>query len=146
MPDIDPNTGAGGGTPSVGPSDPAFSRAVLDVDRVFDSLANARRRYLCYAVLSGEERTLEGLAGLLAAWEHDVPEHAVTGRQRHRMCASLRHVHVPKLVEWGVVAVEEPSGRVVRGPQASEVLRALEWVGAGLDIVYGDRTGDDDVE
>lgn len=106
---------------------------VLNLDHVFDALGHPRRRYLCYTLLESTEWTLLELTTKVAAWERDVHDHEVTDPKRERVYVSLYHAHVPKLVEDGIVAFDESSGRITPAENADQVLAALRGVGATLD-------------
>lgn len=106
---------------------------VLEVDPVYEALEHSRRRYLCYTLFEGAEWSLTGLATKVAAWESDVPEREVSADDREAVYVSLYHVHVPKLVDVGVIEFDEADETITRGPTAERVLAALEGVGASLD-------------
>ena len=119
---------------------------VPESDRVYEVLTHARRRYLCYSLLEDAERSLTDLATKIAGWENDVPERAVTERQRERVYIALYHAHVPKLVEEDVVAFDDASETVTPAENADRVLAALEGTGSALDGAQGTRgrdSGDD---
>ncbi|WP_435073959.1 DUF7344 domain-containing protein [Halorubrum sp. HHNYT27] len=107
--------------------------ALLDLDHVYEALGHPRRRYLCYTLLEDTEWTLRELSTKIAMWENDVPERAVTGRQRDRVYVSLYHAHVPKLVDEGIVDFDEASMTITAAENAEQVLAALEGMGASLD-------------
>ena len=116
---------------SIEKSPPA--EAVLELDHVYRALAHPRRRYLCYTLLEDTEWSLFELATKIAAWENDVPEHAVTGRQRTPVYVSLYHTHVPKLVDEGVITFDETAKVITAAENANQVLQALQGMGATLD-------------
>lgn len=115
------------------PSGQLPPQAVLELDHVYEALAHLRRRYLCYTLLEDTEWSLTDLSTKVAAWEHDVPEREVTDSQRKRVSVSLSHAHVPKLVDVGVVAFDEPTETLTAAENAEPVLSALRGVGASLD-------------
>lgn len=105
----------------------------LELDHVYEALANPRRRYLCYTLLEEDEWSLTELATKIAAWEGGVPEHAVTEHQRDRVYVALYHAHVPKLVDEGIIAFDELTETVTPAENAAQVLAALEAIEASLD-------------
>lgn len=124
----------GGPTPTDSPPDvngPPVG--VLSIDHVYTALAHPRRRYLCYTLHEATEWTLSELATKIAAWEHDVPEHAVSERQREDVYVSLFHAHVPKLVDEGVITYDPDAETIRAGEHAEQVLAALNGMGASLD-------------
>ena len=80
---------------------------VLDMESVYEALGHSRRRYLCYTLFEDTEWSLTDLATKIAAWENDVPGHAVTEDQREEVYIALYHAHVPKLVDTGVITFDE---------------------------------------
>jgi hypothetical protein len=121
------------GSESVGVEGQLPPREILELDHVYEALGHSRRRYLCYTLLERTEWSLTDLATKIAAWENDVPERAVTGLQRERVYVSLYHTHVPKLVDDGVVTLEESTETIAPAENATQVLAALEGMGATLD-------------
>lgn len=109
------------------------SPTVLKLSYVYETLAHARRRYLCYEFLDRREWTLWELASRVAALERDVPEHAITTDQREQVYRSLYHVHVPKLIDEKVVAYDDLTDTVTLAERAETVLMALEAVRDALD-------------
>lgn len=73
------------------------------------------------------------MATKIAAWEHHVPEHAVTEDQREEVYVALYHAHVPKLVDEGVITFDEATETITTAEHAEQVLTALEGMGASLD-------------
>lgn len=110
-----------------------LSPDVLELDHVYSTLSHSRRRFLCYTLLEDTEWSLSDLATKIAAWENDVPEHAVTAQQRDRVYVSLYHAHVPKLVDEGVITFDDTSETIVAARHAEQVLTALEAIGTALD-------------
>jgi hypothetical protein len=106
---------------------------ILEVDHVYEALAHPRRRYLCYTLLEDTRWTLTDLATKIAAWENDVPEHAVTDDTRERAYVSLYHAHVPKLVDEGIITFDGATEMITAAENASQVLQALEGIGTSLD-------------
>ncbi|WP_323674823.1 hypothetical protein [Halorubellus sp. PRR65] len=109
------------------------SPAAIELDEVYRALAHPRRRYLCYTLQENAEWSLDELATKIAAWEHgvaipDVPENA-----REQVYVDLYHAHVPKLRELGVVEFDESTETIEAAETATQVLRALEGMGASLD-------------
>lgn len=100
---------------------------------MYQALGHPRRRYLCYTLLEDTEWSMTELATKIAAWESDVPDHAVTEDQREEVYVSLYHVHVPKLVDEGVIAFDEATGTITAAEHAQQVLTTLEGMGASLD-------------
>ena len=109
-------------------------RGILEIEPVYDALGHSRRRYLCYTLLEDTEWSLSDLATKIAAWENNVPEHTVTEDKREAVYVSLYHAHVPKLVDEGVITFDEVTETITTGEHATQVLAALEGIGASLDL------------
>lgn len=107
------------------------SQEVLELDHVYEALAQPRRRYLCYSLLEDTEWTLAELASEIAAWESDGPE--VDDQRRNRVYVSLYHSHVPKLADQDVVSFDEETETVYPAENAEQVLVALTGMGATLE-------------
>ncbi|KZX49593.1 hypothetical protein [Haloarcula sp. K1] len=106
---------------------------ILEIEPVYEALGHSRRRYLCYTLLEATEWSLTDLATKIAAWENDVPDHAVTDDQREEVYVALYHAHVPKLVDEGVITFDEATETITTAEHADQVLAALEGMGASLD-------------
>ncbi|WP_425438212.1 DUF7344 domain-containing protein [Natronorubrum halalkaliphilum] len=96
-------------------------------------MGHPRRRYVCYTLLEDTQWTLTDLSTKIAAWENDIPEHAVTSDQRERVYVSLYHAHVPKLIDEGIVAFDDVTEMITPVENADQVLAALNGMGASLD-------------
>ena len=85
---------------------------MLELGAIFDALTSRRRRYCCYclsAVADGE-MTVDALAA-----EVVLVEAAVNGddpSDYDRIWSSLRHRHLPKLADAGIVAYERANRTV----------------------------------
>ncbi|WP_440990771.1 DUF7344 domain-containing protein [Haloarchaeobius baliensis] len=122
-------------------------KAVLTLDHVFDALGHPRRRYICYTLPAEDEWTLTDLATKLAAWEHDVAEVEVTPEQRDRVYVSLYHAHIPKLVDDGIVTLDEVTETVEPAENAAQVLQALAGIGSSVDAAQEEHArGEIDAE
>ncbi|MCO8245171.1 MULTISPECIES: hypothetical protein [unclassified Haladaptatus] len=121
------------GVPSERVSTEDFSEDVLELDHVFQALAESRRRYLVYTLKSQTEWELTEIAVKVASWETDIPEGDLPEEDIERTYASLYHAHVPKLVDEGVLAFDEANEIIRPGPNAEQVVAALAGAGASLD-------------
>lgn len=85
----------------------------LPPDEAFAVLRNDRRRAVI-AFLAGETgaRSVDAVTRAVAASEHDVPPEHVTERQRKGIYVSLLQIHLPKLVEVGVIEWDERAGTI----------------------------------
>lgn len=124
-------------TASESPSDagtiPKIPEHILDLDYVFQSVANSRRRYLLYTLESQTEWSVTELATKLVAWETDTQEQDVSQEEIDRMFASLYHAHIPKLVDERVIEFDKESETIRPGEYTAQVLTALAGAGASLD-------------
>jgi predicted transcriptional regulator len=111
----------------------SLSQSILELDEVYRALGHPRRRYLCYTLHESDEWSLDELAAKIAAWDYDIDVEDVTDRQRDQVYVDLYHAHVPKLVELGVIRFDEDEETIDAAETATQVLRALEGMGATLD-------------
>ena len=112
---------------------PEIPEHILELDYVFQSIANSRRRYLLYTLESKTEWSVTELATKLVAWETDTPEKDIPQEEIDRMFASLYHAHIPKLVDEQVIEFDDETEIIRPGENAEQVLTALAGAGASLD-------------
>ncbi|WP_458205249.1 DUF7344 domain-containing protein [Haladaptatus sp. NG-SE-30] len=120
-------------TPAVRTGVPEIRQGVLELEHVFTSLADSRRRYLLYSLGSENEWSLTEVATKVAAWEMDIPKGEVPQDEIEKTYASLYHVHVPKLVDEKVIEFDEANETIHPGEHTEQVVSALAGVGASLD-------------
>lgn len=82
------------------------------LDRIFGALSNARRRFVLYQVRERGPTDEADLATVVAAWEQGVPAEAVSAETSREVRIDLRHVHLPKLEDYGLVEYDRRSGTV----------------------------------
>lgn len=80
--------------------------------RVFEALANQRRRYVLYYLCEENQVTVDELATGLAAWEDDAPPEKVPDCEVEAMRTVLVHTLLPKLEDLGFLDHERPTGTV----------------------------------
>lgn len=102
----------------------------LTTDRIFDLLANQRRRELLVALSKYTTPiSLPRLADEITEAEYDVPSEQ-RPKERHRIYMSLYHTHVPKLEAARVVSYSQPEDSVEWGENASALLTYLDRLSA----------------
>jgi hypothetical protein len=111
----------------VDPEADAEAAVSLDADTVHGLLGNARRRFVLRSLYAEPTLALDRLATRLACWENDSDE--PTSEERNRAYTSLASVHIPRLVEAGVVSFDRDSGDV----RLSAAARDADWIEALLD-------------
>lgn len=92
-------------------------RAVEDggrslLTRIFGALSHPRRRCVLYVVRDQGPTEGADLARRVAARERDVSVDAVSDVASNRVRVDLRHVHLPKLEDYGFVEYDRRSGTV----------------------------------
>jgi hypothetical protein len=94
-------------------------------DELFRALAHARRRRVL-AYLRAERRTVP----VEQVVDHLATAGADTLAARREIETSLYHVHLPKLIDVGLVAWDDPDRQAAIYPTtvAVELPTALEWV------------------
>lgn len=101
---------------------------------MFAALAHLRRRYLLYALVENRtDATLSELAGKIVSWERDEPVSQVTDVTHGNAHVRLRHAHVPKLADVGVVEYRPEEDVVVRARNTEQVRPVPDGAGAELD-------------
>lgn len=95
----------------------------LSRDIAYDVLSNHRRRTLL-ALLTTHDRTLtvNDLTKEIAVRESDEPITSISGDELVQVAVSLRHIHLPKLVDTGFIDYDQ--SRSLVGP--TEKLASLE--------------------
>lgn len=111
----------------------SLPEGVVEGDHSYEILAQPRRRYGCYSLREDTQWSLTDVATKVAAWENDLPEHAVTDRQRGGMAVSLYHAHAPKFVEDGIIAFDDVAETITVDKNAKQVVAPVEGVGASFD-------------
>lgn len=95
-------------------------QAVDRWDRVFEVLSSRRRRRILFSLLNEpKERRLS------------LPEaavHSTDGVDTRELAAELRHCHLPKLAEDGLVRWERDPLCVQRGPHFEDAAFLLRWI------------------
>jgi predicted transcriptional regulator len=82
------------------------------VDDCFEAVADPRRRYVLDAMTDGDPIPIPDLVDRVAAW---------SSVNRDRTATSLRHVHLPKLAELGLVSRDEERDRIEPGDHFERV-------------------------
>lgn len=86
-----------------------------DVNRVYDVLANRRRRQLLYLLDDADENAADvpTLASTIAAWEKDIDDPAaVTYDDRKSVQAAVYQHHAPKMAAAGLVEFDKRACRL----------------------------------
>lgn len=86
----------------------------LDIDVVYQTLSNQRRRSVLRALLETEQLTVRELTAYVAARECDVPVPSLEYKQRKRVYTSLVQTHLPMLAKNDVVDYDKSRGTVAR--------------------------------
>lgn len=89
------------------PSTTAQADHDVGVDAWFELLRNRRRRYVLSVLVEHEELTLADLADEVAVREFDRPIRAISADSVLDIYLSLYHAHLPRFVEYGVVAYDQ---------------------------------------
>lgn len=91
-------------------------------DRLFEALANVHRRRLLFALVDDESQDVSELAGV--PWSLSESEETMVNK---------RHVHLPKLADYGFIEWDRNDQLVSRGPQFDEIEPILECLGENRD-------------
>ncbi|MFD1586725.1 hypothetical protein ACFR9U_06995 [Halorientalis brevis] len=104
-------------------------------DDLFEALAHARRRRsLAYLRATEEDVAVDELAKHVATAERSGGE-TVTAADRQRVATSLYHAHLPKLVDAGLVAWQDPDerDRVTTTRAGQSLPTELSWMPSSSD-------------
>lgn len=122
-----------------GTADDAGRESVAPAD-AFEALAVPRRRHLVRALAAAGEGVavpVRDLATEVAARERGVEasEGAVTAAERDRVAVALSHVHLPRLVDLGVIDCRASDAGVVAvpGPDVVRLADVLDAVEATIE-------------
>lgn len=102
----------------------------LEKDRLFHLLSNYRRIYSLRVLDEHGKMDRGELAEHVAARENGKPREDITGKERKAAYVSLYQMHLPKLVENGLVTEERDTYEL--GPRAD---RALEYINPDRGIL-----------
>lgn len=107
-------------------------------ERVFQVLANRRRRYALHYLLRNEAPfELGELADHVAAWENETTPAAVTAAQRKRAYTALQQNHLPQMDELGFIEYDRYRGTIELTDGVDDLDIYLEVVG-GRSIPWSD--------
>ncbi|WP_245852993.1 DUF7344 domain-containing protein [Natrinema ejinorense] len=111
-----------------------------DVDDIFDALANVHRRRLLFELLHCTRQHVSTVTGvsreLAQADEELLRTHLAASRRVSEADEELlvkRHIHLPKLAEYGFVEWNRDDHVVTRGPRFGEVRPVLEFLNGQRD-------------
>lgn len=91
----------------------AAAEVDVDVDRLYDVLTSPRRRFLlAHLQEAGSPQELDALADAVAHWELDSETATVPEDTHKAITVSLHHVHLPKMVEAGLLTYDHDSATV----------------------------------
>jgi hypothetical protein len=103
----------------------------FDVDTIHDLLGNARRRFVLDVLFEESAVGLERLATRLACSENDTDD--PTSRERDRAVTALASIHLPRLVDAGVVTFDRESGWVRLTSDARDADRLASYLERSVD-------------
>lgn len=88
----------------------------VSVGEMFEALSDHRRRYALYILTDAEEpMAVRRLAEQMAAWLHETTLGEVSDDELRRTYVGLRHNHLPKLADLGVLEYDEDTDLVAVG-------------------------------
>lgn len=108
----------------------------ISLDELFTLLSSSRRRHVVELLdEQGGEAMFRELTDAVARRETGEP---VRYDQRKRVYVSLRQSHLPRLADAGVVEYDRDRGTIRATPLFETVLRPLESVAEGHEILADD--------
>jgi len=110
----------------------------VDIDDVFDVLANQRRRLVIhYLARDVPDASLRDLSEYIAAVENDVPAEDLSSQERKRVYIGLHQCHLDKLADAGVLEYDEQSQIVSATEETRALADAIDHV--ETTVAGGDR-------
>ncbi len=97
----------------------------LSDDRLYRALAATRRRRLLALLSAAETRQLDELATALVGWESTDTSTMATPEDREGVLIDLVHVHVPMLVDVGLLKHDRDGDTVSLEPCSDAVLELI---------------------
>ena len=117
---------------------PRMDGGAPSLDELLSVLSNRRRRYLLYALVRENRWTdIDAVATQIATWDEADPDVPVADEDDHReeIRRELRHVHVPKLADVGLVEFGPRQETIRRRDLDLAQFEALLTMCAGLDPI-----------
>lgn len=82
----------------------ALTDSHMESDALFDVLSDSRRRFVLACLQEHDTpMALENIVDELAIWEHDAEITEIPAEEVSSISISLSHVHIPKMVDGGIV-------------------------------------------
>lgn len=100
------------------------------LNRIFAALSHRRRRYVLYYLRDHGQASLDNLAIQVAAWEQDLSIHEVATEDVDQVLTSLRHSHLLKLEDYGLVEYDRRTNTVSYTHPPSSLEEALKLTAA----------------
>ena len=100
----------------------------ISFDDMVDSLADVQRRKLLVALLEHNPQDDAPVVIADSAKESEAVERLI----------SMRHVHLPKLVDYGFIEWNEETHEVMKGPKFDEIRPLLELLDSHEDELPAD--------
>ncbi|SFB86586.1 hypothetical protein SAMN05444422_102465 [Halobiforma haloterrestris] len=86
-------------------------------EKAFDALAHGQRRKILFSLLDHNPQDPSNLSNV--PW--DIPE-------RDEAMIEKRHVHLPKLVDYGYIEWDREAAVITKGPEFDEIRPLLEFL------------------
>lgn len=98
----------------------------LELDTVYDILRDRYRRYALYYLQDHDPASAEELTEQIAIWETNAGESEDVDEIRERIALELRHTHLPKLRDTGVIEYDRRSETIRHGTPPEILQTALD--------------------
>lgn len=96
-------------------------------ERVFRALSERPRRYALYVLLDRESIGTSELADVLTGWLYAAGRGMAGPEEHERVRRDLHHVHLPMLVDAGLVECDEAYTVVELSALRVRILELLQW-------------------
>lgn len=97
------------------------------VNQYLSVLSDHRRRFLLYYLRKTTSAEIGEAARRVVAWNRELSPENVPESAREKMEVALYHLHLPKLVEAGLIEYDDRSSTIRFRDAPSDLLNALEW-------------------
>lgn len=98
----------------------------LELDTVYDILSDRHRRYALYYLQDHDPVSADELAEQIATWEANTGGTDDVDETQERIAIELRHTHLPKLRDTGVIEYDRRSETIRHGTPPEILQTALD--------------------
>lgn len=83
-----------------------------EINGFIELIADKRRRYVLYSLRNRGNTEFEAVTEQVTAWETETPPEELDEQTRRNIRIDLRHSHLPKLEETGIIRFDRRNGSI----------------------------------